>query len=254
MSRLIQVMHYGRLHAGQIARENGLGKVKRLVLFFDILGCFFKYRMWSNQYLKERFWELPEEDRNRIGADCLVKGRIRDDWQKRFRADKQLYVKYGATKYEIGSRRREKRNRAYQKHYGAGDGLFVENDVLLCQQHYLNGTIKIGKNVLLAKHVFIDYSGHVEIKDNVQLTNGVIVETHRHLFHSDWKQERGLIEQMDLEIGYGAVVGSRAIIMPTCNYIGKHARVGAGAVVTHDIPDYAVAVGVPAKIVKVLDH
>ena len=35
--------------------------------------------------------------------------------------------------------------------------------------------------------------------------------------------------------------------------IGKHAIVGAGYVVTKDIPDYAVAVGNPAKVIKILD-
>ena len=34
----------------------------------------------------------------------------------------------------------------------------------------------------------------------------------------------------------------------------EHARVGAGAVVTKDVPDYAVAVGVPAKVVKIVEH
>ena len=47
-----------------------------------------------------------------------------------------------------------------------------------------------------------------------------------------------------------AYIGSRAIILDSCNYIGKNARIGAGAVVTKDVPDNAVAVGVPAKVVK----
>lgn len=204
--------------------------------------------------MKERFWELSREERKKLGATYLEKGLERDAWQKRFQSDKHLYVKYGAPKYELGSRRRMKRNKAYQEHYGSGDGLTVENDVQICQQHYLNGSIKIGKNVLLAKHVFIDYSGNVDIKDNVTLTNEVIIESHRHLFHSDWKKSENLQEQNTLVIEEGTVVGSRAIIMPTCHYIGKSARVGAGAVVTHDIPDYAVAVGVPAKVVRVMDH
>lgn len=105
--------------------------------------------------------------------------------------------------------------------------------------------------MLLAKHVFIDYSGNVTIGDNVQLTNGVIIESHSHPFHSDYKKSRSIVEQSSVTIGEGVVVGSRAIIMPTCHYIGKYARIGAGAVVTKDVPDYAVAVGVPAKIVRV---
>lgn len=36
-------------------------------------------------------------------------------------------------------------------------------------------------------------------------------------------------------------------------YIGRHAIVGAGSVVTKDVPDYAVAVGNPAKVIKMLD-
>ena len=35
--------------------------------------------------------------------------------------------------------------------------------------------------------------------------------------------------------------------------IGRHAIVGAGSVVTKDVPDYAVAVGNPAKVIKMLD-
>lgn len=50
------------------------------------------------------------------------------------------------------------------------------------------------------------------------------------------------------------IIGSRAIILASCHYIGKHARVGAGAVVTHDVPDYAVVAGVPAKVIRMMEH
>lgn len=49
-----------------------------------------------------------------------------------------------------------------------------------------------------------------------------------------------------------AWVGAGATILPgVC--IGRHAIVGAGSVVTKDVPDYAVAVGNPAKVIKMLD-
>ena len=49
-----------------------------------------------------------------------------------------------------------------------------------------------------------------------------------------------------------AWIGAGATILPgVC--IGKHAIVGAGSVVTKDVPDYAVAVGNPAKVIKMLD-
>ncbi|MGI5097513.1 acyltransferase [Treponema socranskii] len=47
-------------------------------------------------------------------------------------------------------------------------------------------------------------------------------------------------------------IGAGATILPgVC--VGKHAVVGAGSVVTKDVPDYAVVVGSPARIIKTLD-
>lgn len=50
----------------------------------------------------------------------------------------------------------------------------------------------------------------------------------------------------------GAWIGAGATILPGIS-IGKHAIVGAAAVVTKDVPDYAIVVGNPAKVVKTLD-
>lgn len=51
---------------------------------------------------------------------------------------------------------------------------------------------------------------------------------------------------------FGNNLGAGATILPgVC--IGRHAIVGAGSVVTKDVPDYAVAVGNPAKVIKMLD-
>ena len=50
-------------------------------------------------------------------------------------------------------------------------------------------------------------------------------------------------------IGNDVWIGLRAIIMPGC-HIGDHVIIGSGAVVTKDVPDYAVVGGVPAKIIR----
>ena len=209
------------------------------------------YRMWTNQYISEKLWMKSPEQKKQIGLLYIEKNKIRDAWQKDFRENRRFLIKYTNIKYEK-PHLRQKRNKAYTDRYNAGKGLFVEYDVNISRQHYLDGHIKIGSNVLLAKHVFIDYSGDVEIKDNVRLTNGVIIETHHHAFHSNPAVSRNVIEPTNLIIEEGAVIGSRAIILSSCHYIGKNARIGAGAVVTKDIPDYSVAVGVPAKVIKTL--
>lgn len=249
MKRIRQVLKYGWLHAGQICDSHSLSILLRIRIFVDILCCYKHYKMWSNQYLKEDFFNKSNEERKRIGSSYLEQGIKRDEWQKDFRDNRKFLIKYTNIRYEKASLR-EKRNEAYRKKFGAGKGLMVEYDVNISRQHYLDGTIKIGSNVLLAKHSFIDYSGDVTIGDDVQITNGVIIETHHHPFHSDYTQPRNIVHPATLKIADGAVLGSRCIILPSCHYIGKHARVGAGAVVTKDVPDYAVVGGVPAKIIR----
>lgn len=203
--------------------------------------------------MKERFWELGKEKRESIGKQYQEANEKREEWVKDFYENRNFFIKYGNIKYEKESLRTQ-RKEAYTKRYNVGRDLIVEYDVNISRQHYLDGTISIGDNVLLAKHVFIDYSGEVIIKDNIQLTNGVIIETHHHAFHSDPNISRDVVLPTKLVIEDGAIVGSRAIILSSCHYIGKHARVGAGAVVTKDVPDYAVVVGAPAKIVKMLEE
>ena len=56
----------------------------------------------------------------------------------------------------------------------------------------------------------------------------------------------------DIVIGESAWVSSNATIIVPCR-IGKQAVVAAGAVVTSDVPDYAVVAGVPARLVRTLD-
>lgn len=252
MKRISQVVEYGWKHAGEIAKNHRYGLKKRIMIFIDILVCYNKYRMWSNQYLKEDFYFQNSESRKKKGAEYLRKGKQRDLWQEKFQADKKMYVKYGAAKYEL-PHLRAKRTKAYKEHFNAGDGFTIENDVHICQQHYLEGSLTIGKKVHLSKHVFIDYSGEVVIKDNVKIAAGVSIESH-HRDLEAYNKGKDVNVGTKLVIEEGAYIGTRAIILDSCNYIGKHARIGAGAVVVKDIPDYSVAVGVPAKVVKTLEH
>ena len=53
-----------------------------------------------------------------------------------------------------------------------------------------------------------------------------------------------------LEIADDVWIDSRVIIAPGCKRIGAHSIIGIGAVVTHDVPDYAIVGGNPAKIIR----
>ena len=244
ISRFRQVARYAWKQSKDLSAETGKS---RLSLFFDMLQCFRKYLMWTNQYMKEKFYEKSPEEREVIGQKYYESGLIRDAWQKDFRENREFLIKYSDIKYEKASLR-EKRNKAYTKRYNAGKNLFVEYDVHLSRQHYLDGTISIGDNVLLAKHVFIDYSGELVIHDNVKISDGVCIETHSHPAFTSTKRIGS--NQERLEICDYVNIGTKAIITESCHRIGRHAKIGAGAVVRSNIPPYAIVIGNPAKIIQ----
>ena len=103
----------------------------------------------------------------------------------------------------------------------------------------ISGLIDCSEKVTIEKNAF---SGH----DITILTNG----------HNPEKfgDERKLSTiKKPVHIKEGAWLCSKCIILPGVT-IGKNAVVGSGAVVTKDVPDYALAVGNPAQIVKYYDH
>ena len=61
----------------------------------------------------------------------------------------------------------------------------------------------------------------------------------------DW-----LVDFTPLEIGNDVWIGSYAVVLPEVRRIGDGAVIGAGAVVNRDVPDYAVVLGNPARVVK----
>lgn len=246
-----QVLTYGWKDSTEIAKETNLSRGK---VFADILTSFVKWYVFSNQYRAHKMWELRGSEKESVATPLGAENKRLDKWRKENYHNWKFLKKWTDLKYELSPSRQQKRKEAYTKEFNAGEGLTVQYNVHIHREHYLDGTIKIGKNVLLAKNVFIDYSGEVIIGDNVQLTNGVVVESHHHAFHSDPLVSKDVVLPTKLHIEDGAVLGSRAIVLSSCHYVGKNARVGAGAVVTKDVPDYSVVLGVPAKVVRYVNY
>ena len=103
--------------------------------------------------------------------------------------------------------------------------------------------LKIGPYCLIKKNVTIDAQDKVSIGEGTILSTGVFITTGSHDLSS-----LGPIHS-PVNIGKGVFVGARAIILPGVN-LGDHSVIGAGAVVTKDIPALAVAIGVPAVVKK----
>lgn len=94
--------------------------------------------------------------------------------------------------------------------------------------------------------------GTCTIGSYVMMGPNVTVITRNHK-HEDLHQPmmfQGFEEEKPVVIGDDVWIGERVMIMPGV-HIGKGSIIAAGAVVTHDVPDYAVVGGVPAKIIKV---
>jgi UDP-2-acetamido-3-amino-2,3-dideoxy-glucuronate N-acetyltransferase len=111
----------------------------------------------------------------------------------------------------------------------------------------------IGQNVMIASDVII--GNNVKVQNNVSVYTGVKVEEDAFLGPSivftNVINPRSFIsrknEFKETIVGKGATIGANATII--CgNEIGKYALIGAGAVVTNDIPDYAIVYGNPARI------
>lgn len=104
--------------------------------------------------------------------------------------------------------------------------------------------------VQLGSDVYLDYSGGVVIGKNVTLSERAVVYTHDHLIDGaeDWRKNG--ISFNALEIGDHVWVGGGAILMSSVSKVGRGAIVAAGAVVTKNVPEYAVVAGVPAKVIK----
>lgn len=247
--RFKQVVKYGKKHAKLIATENP--SLNNNKVFWDIMICFCRYHLWSNQYLKERFWSLNSSERDQIGNSYKIKNLTREKWVKEYYANRRFLNKWSSYRYETSSRLQERKIKAYKGRYDIGAHCHIEHDVLFERHHYLEGSLKIGSHVNLAKHVYIDYSGEVIIEDNVKLAAGITIESH-HRDLEAYVQGRDINIPTNLRICENAYIGTGVIILDSCNYIGRNARIGAGAVVTKDIPDNAVAVGVPARVIKIL--
>ena len=117
------------------------------------------------------------------------------------------------------------------------------------QPHGLTeGYLRIGPGTRLNHRVEIDYSGGVTIGSNVWISQNVLIETHDHVITSEPKRD-WRIETRPLEIEDEVWIGANAIILPGVTRIGRAAIVGAGAVVTKDVPAGVVVAGSPARIV-----
>jgi acetyltransferase-like isoleucine patch superfamily enzyme len=128
-----------------------------------------------------------------------------------------------------------------------GDCVFIGAQAMI--QGRFDGTCKIGSHVWIGPQAYFD-ARNLVLEDYVGWGPGakVLGSTHTGIPVGEPIIATDLVIK-PVTVGFGADIGMNACILPGV-HIGTHAIVGAGAVVTQDVPDYAIAAGVPARIIR----
>ncbi|HCC34439.1 MAG TPA: N-acetyltransferase [Ruminococcaceae bacterium] len=124
---------------------------------------------------------------------------------------------------------------------------------------HLQSGVKIGRKCVLGQNVFVGrgvkIGDHVKIQNNVSVYEGVELEDYvfcgpSMVFTNDINPRsefpKGSANFKKTLVKTGATIGANATVL--CgNTVGAYALISAGAVVTSDVPDHALMIGVPAK-------
>lgn len=130
-----------------------------------------------------------------------------------------------------------------------GDGVYVGHNTILKGYHW--NTMQIGAGTWIGQQCFFHSAGGITIGEDVGIGPGVKILTST---HDITELDRPIIQASHLitkpvTIKEWSDIGVNAIIMPGVT-IGRGAQIGAGAVVTKDVPDFEVWGGIPAKLIK----
>jgi acetyltransferase-like isoleucine patch superfamily enzyme len=128
-----------------------------------------------------------------------------------------------------------------------GDCVFIGAQTMI--QGRFDGTCKIGNHVWIGPQAYFDARDLV-LEDYVGWGPGakVLGSAHTGTPIDEPIIATGLIIQ-PVRVGLGADVGMNASILPGV-HVGARSIIGAGAVVTRDVPEYAIAAGVPARVMR----
>ena len=129
-----------------------------------------------------------------------------------------------------------------------GHNVYVGHHAIL--KGYHNNMMRIGDETWIGQQAFFHSAGGIDIGARVGIGPGVRIITS---FHREAGRDIPIfnapVELAPVHIEDDSDIGVGAIIMPGVT-IGRGAQIGAGAVVTQDIPAYSVAAGVPARVIR----
>lgn len=139
-------------------------------------------------------------------------------------------------------------------HFWVGKNVHIARGTILdCGGQFFcdyKGGIKIGNNTYIGHYCVLLGGGFIEIGKKVLISPGVIITTQGHFFQKTdrfMKDQPTLVAKIVIEDDVW--IGANATILPGVK-VGKGSVIGAGSIVNRDIPEYSVAAGVPAKVIR----
>ena len=119
--------------------------------------------------------------------------------------------------------------------------------------------LKIGNNVKINHRFHLGTIFHIELHDDVLIGSNVTLIDHNHGTYSGSDQSSPLIPSSDRPLTGGPIIieenvwlAENVVVLPNVT-IGKFSIVGAGSIVTKNIPPYSISVGNPSRVIKQFD-
>jgi acetyltransferase-like isoleucine patch superfamily enzyme len=222
----------------------------RFFYFIEIAYIGLRYNATTIDYMELKYYDKNRNERKMLKPDLIIKR----NYINRLDKEQSLFAKYGSCKYQ-NPHKWHIRYKMYKKTFNLGEGCSIGYNVMIrCTHDVITSKFICGNKVSIQRNVDIDYTGDLEIGNNVKITEGVKILTHGH-DHLGLRNQTEIIPRTNrvylskLVIENNVLIGVHAIIMPGVGRIGENSIISAGSLVSSSIPPNVIVAGNPAKII-----
>lgn len=182
-------------------------------------------------------------EKEKMLAGELYDANYNEELQKEREKAKDLCYEYN----QIKPSKQEEKRKIIRQLLGSTKQNFLIEQPFMCDYGY---HIEIGENFYANHNLMILDGNKVKFGDNVFIAPNCAFYTAGHPLDAE-QRNKGLEYAKPIEIGNNVWIGGNVVVLPGVK-IGDNCVIGAGSVVTKDVPENSVAVGNPCKVIRKL--